>query len=104
MSTKVLWIEDNKATDGQMLRGPVENAMGLDLRIAVDVSSAIDMIHQEEFDVIIVDLRNMPGYKPEWLAIFYEQAHQERDPLLGLELMKSLLRSDSARVKLADVP
>lgn len=104
MKSRVLWIEDNALTDLHHMQAPIYADGQYDLIIAVDVSDGIRKMEQNEFDVVIVDIRLPPGNERRWKELYVKLGQNKRTAQLGLCLLYSLLSPDLAWVKVDPIP
>ena len=61
MKPRALWIEDSARLELANLCGPVFFRGTCQLNVAEDVTTAVDMLHANPYDVVIVDVRLPPG-------------------------------------------
>jgi CheY-like chemotaxis protein len=101
---KVLWIEDAARFDFPQMAAPLYMNGGYDLAVAEDVTSAVALVKQSEYDVVIVDIRLPPGDDSRWIALWKRAGSNRVAARLGLELLRSLLGSDGAKIFLRDRP
>lgn len=101
---KVLWIEDAARFDFPQMAAPLYMNGGYDLAVAEDVTSAIALIKQGEYDVVIVDIRLPPGDDPRWITLWKRAGSNRVAARLGLELLHSMLGSPEAKIQLQGRP
>lgn len=104
MGYKVLWIEDGAFVEIPHFAGPVVLSKKYTLRVAFNVSDAVKQIQSAEYDVVIVDIRILPGADPDWENLYKKSGYNKIDARLGIKLLFSLLKSDEAAVKLSNIP
>ena len=68
--TRVLWVEDGALFDLPQMAAPIYIDGRFDLAIAESVTNAITLIKQQQYHVVIVDLRLPPGNDSEWIELF----------------------------------
>lgn len=66
------------------------------------VSKALEKLEKNQYDVCIFDLKVLPGDAPEWLALDERKREEDPDiePLLGLELLRSIYNAKQEKSKL----
>jgi CheY-like chemotaxis protein len=101
---RVLWIEDGARFDFPQMAAPLYMNGGYDLAVAEDATSAVALVKQSEYDVVIVDIRLPPGDDSRWIELWKRAGSNRVAARLGLELLRSLLGSDDAKVPLRDRP
>ena len=101
---KVLWIEDGAYHNFQEYSAPIYMSGRYDLTIAVDTSSAIQLIQSREFDIIIVDIRLLPGENEEWIELYNRKGESKISARLGLWLLYGLLSHKDAPIKVQSIP
>ncbi|MCX6830306.1 MAG: hypothetical protein NT002_13660 [candidate division Zixibacteria bacterium] len=101
---RVLWIEDGATFEASAFPGPVFNSRRYDLVIALDISDAIRQLLQNEFDVVIVDIRMDPGDMNEWKDLYQKAPKDSKSARLGRSLLYSLFCPQEALIKLEKIP
>ena len=104
MRHKVLWIEDGAFVEVSSFAAPLFNRMIYDLAVALDVSAAVNKIIETQFDAVIVDIRIPPGIDPEWERLYSKSGYNKISARLGIQLLFSLLKPESAAIKLDNIP
>lgn len=94
MKPKVLWIEDSARLELASLCGPVFFKGACDLTLAEDVTSAVNLMLAERFDVLIVDVRLPPGSDAHWQRHYRRTGSDKMNAQLGLKLLYWLLGKD----------
>ena len=94
MKPKVLWVEDGARYELASLCGPVFYKGSCDLTLAEDVSTAVDHLHADVWDAVIVDIRLPPGPNPHWRRLYRDAGSDKVHAQLGLKLLRWLLRGD----------
>lgn len=101
---RVLWIEDGANAEMALAAGPVYSDGHYDLIIAPDVSEGIRYLQDNEFDAVVVDIRLVPGNRKNWIDLNKEFGSDKVQARLGIHLLYSFLRPETAKVKLKNVP
>ncbi len=96
---RVLWIEDGAITEVPYLAAPVITSGKYFLRIVNNVDDGLRQILKENYDVIIVDIRNLPGENKELQKIY----RANRTARLGLNLLYTILKPDH-EMALSSIP
>lgn len=104
MDIKVLWIEDDSRSSLSQLAGPVYVQGKCDLDIANDVATAISLITEKKYDVLIIDIRLPAGDDQDWQKCYLNGGGDKIRARLGLQLINSLLGRPDADVKIDDRP
>jgi hypothetical protein len=104
MKHKVLWIEDGAFVEVSSFAAPLFNQMIYDLVVAIDVSNAVKQIIDTQFDAVIVDIRIPPGIDQDWENLYSKSGYNKIGARLGIQLLFSLLKHESAAIKLDDIP
>ncbi|MDD3731182.1 MAG: hypothetical protein PHU88_02265 [candidate division Zixibacteria bacterium] len=104
MRKKVLWIEDGALFEAQHLTGPVFNSRKYDLDIALTISDAERELFNNEYDIIIVDIRMDPGDMPKWIKLYQNAGRDKLHARLGLMLLYALFKNDEENNILKVVP
>jgi hypothetical protein len=94
MKPKVLWIEDSARLELASLCGPVFFKGTCDLTLAEDVTTAVNLMLAESFDVLIVDVRLPPGSDGHWQRHYRRTGSDKMHAQLGLKLLYWLLGRD----------
>jgi len=94
MKPRVLWIEDSARLELTNLTGPIYFAGKYDFNMAEDVTTAVNLLLSEEFDVVIVDIRLPPGIDPQWSKLYRRMGADKIQAQLGLKLLYWLLSQD----------
>jgi len=94
MKPRVLWIEDSARLELTNLTGPIFFAGKYDFNMAEDVTTAVNLLLAEEFDVVIVDIRLPPGIDPHWSRLYRRMGADKIQAQLGLKLLYWLLCQD----------
>jgi hypothetical protein len=100
MKNKVLWIEDAAYSDLGELIGPVVLNGAYDLVIALDASEGAKRIMETQFAAIVVGIRLPPGDDKRWVDVYNSTDNVKDTRLLGLLLLRSLLKPEGSVVKL----
>ncbi|MGA9771611.1 MAG: hypothetical protein WBV94_21450 [Blastocatellia bacterium] len=103
MKIRALWIEDNALFDLQHVLGPIYMDGRYDLVIAENASDGIQLIMQQEFDAVIVDIRLPPGGNQDWVTL-YNDIQYWASARLGLIILYSLLKTDESKIKHSHIP
>lgn len=101
---KVLWIEDAATYHLQALAAPVYYDGRYDLDIVEDASAALRRLLGSEYQVVIVDIRLPPGDDPRWIEVYKQAGYDKVGSRLGLEIIKSVLGKEDAKVPLGTSP
>jgi len=94
MKPRVLWIEDSARLELTNLTGPIYFAGKYDFNMAEDVTTAVNLLLSEEFDVVIVDIRLPPGIDPQWSKLYRRMGADKIQAQLGMKLLYWLLSQD----------
>ena len=97
---RALWIEDGARSELSHLSGPVLYDGRIELVLAEDLTTAVDYVHEEEFDTLIVDVRLPPGDDPFWKQLHRRAGRDKVHAELGLQLLRWLLGA----VEFPDLP
>ncbi len=100
MKPRVLWIEDSARLELSNLVGPIYFSGKYDFALAEDVTTAVQFLQTEVFDVLIVDVRLPPGPDPVWRALYQRSGADKVNAQLGIKLLYWLLGLDRATIKL----
>lgn len=98
---KVLWIEDDAIGGGvSELTAPVYTSGEYELTIASDVTEGIKKILENTYDMVVVDMRLLPGADKTWIK--YHQIHQSKmnKSLLGLKLLHALFCHERSEIRI----
>ncbi len=81
---KILLVEDNDVN--QMVEKGMLNRLGFAAKIASDGCQAIDMLHQEHFDLVLMDCQmpNMDGYQATSRIRQQESIYAEHIPIIAM--------------------
>jgi hypothetical protein len=96
---RVLWIEDDAHFDLTSLTGPIYASMDYNLDVVIDVTSALELIQEEEYDAVIVDIRLVPGTDRRWIDLYNGNTADRQSRLskleqqLGIQILYSLFES-----------
>ena len=101
---KVLWVEDGATFEAQHLTGPVYNSRKYDLVIALTISDAEREILNDEFDVVIVDIRMDPGNMQKWIDLYQSFNRNKLHARLGLALLYALFKPEAVDNKIEKRP
>jgi len=96
MKPKVLWVEDSARLELANLCGPVFFKGACDLTLAEDVTTAVNLILAERFDVLILDIRLPPGSDVHWRHHYRRTGSNKVNAQLGIKLLYWLLGRDRA--------
>ena len=96
MKPKVLWIEDSARLELANLCGPVYFDGICQLTLAEDVTTGVDLLLTNTYDVLIVDVRLPPGSDPQWRQHYRTAGADKVNAQLGLKLLHWLLGGDTA--------
>ncbi len=100
MKPRVLWIEDSARLELSNLVGPIYFSGKYDFTLAEDVTTAVQFLQTEVFDVLIVDVRLPPGPDPVWRDLYQRSGADKVNAQLGIKLLYWLLGLDRATIKL----
>lgn len=101
---KVLWVEDGAMADLPELAVPVMMDGNYELIVAEDISDAIYKLGQNEYDVIIVDIRMDPGELHEWWQLYHDAGSNKTSARLGRQFLYTILGNAKAEVKIQGKP
>ena len=96
MRPKALWIEDSARLELASLTGPVFFNATCHLTLAEDVTSGVERMLAEPFDVVVVDIRLPPGRDEQWAAHYRETGSSKVSAQLGLKLLRWLLGAEAS--------
>ncbi len=96
MRPKALWIEDSARLELASLTGPVFFNATCHLTLAEDVTSGVERMLAEPFDVVVVDIRLPPGRDEQWAEHYRETGSSKVSAQLGLKLLRWILGADSS--------
>lgn len=100
-----MWIEDGALVEFAEHAVPVITSGEYDLQIAVSASDGLDLICDPAgYEVVIVDIRLPPGYKPEWVDLFRRGGQNKAQARLGLELLYTCLGKSEAKLPSQPAP
>ncbi len=88
---RALWIEDGARSELSHLSGPVLYDGRIELVLSEDLTTAVEYIREEEFDVVIVDVRLPPGDDPHWKGLHRRAGKDKVHAELGLQLLRWML-------------
>jgi hypothetical protein len=91
---KALWIEDSARLELASLTGPVFFNSTCRLTLAEDVTTAVDLLRADPFDVVVVDVRLPPGRDPRWSALYRKAGASKANAQLGIRLLQWMLLRD----------
>jgi hypothetical protein len=97
---RVLWVEDLARYDYARIMAPVYSSGRYGLTIAADPTEAVTRIAAAEYDVVVVDIRLLPGTDERWIKWYVSGGENKQIAKLGLHLVLSLLYPDHAKVPL----
>lgn len=100
MKKKVLWIEDAGDTDLSELGGYLSSIGKYDLTIAIDVADGLKCLKATTFDVVVVDIRVLPGDSKSWQDLYYDLGGVPSEAKLGRHLLYSICGHPEARIHL----
>jgi hypothetical protein len=101
MKTKVLWIEDGARNEVEHFLGPLYADGNFSLTLAEDATDGMLNIERNEYSVVIVDILLMPGDDERWWRLC-DDKKENKGRRIGLELLRTMLGSDKAIIKLAE--
>lgn len=91
---KILWIED-EANSGLVEIKVYLEMQGFDLYVAGNATEAAEKFTgQDAFDIIITDIRILPGLSKDWERLYYE--NNRVNERLGINIIKIFLQQHSA--------
>jgi len=93
---RTLWIEDGARSELSHLSGPVLYDGRIELVLAEDLTTAVEYILEDEFDVLIVDVRLPPGDDPHWKELHRRAGKDKVHAELGLQLLRWLLGTSTS--------
>ena len=96
MKPRALWIEDSARLELANLCGPVFFRGTCQLNVAEDVTTAVDMLNANPYDVVIVDVRLPPGTDKHWRTQYMQAGADKVHAQLGLRLLRWLLNEDQS--------
>jgi len=96
MKPKALWVEDSARLELANLCGPVFFKGTCDLTLAEDVTTAVNLVLAEQFDVLILDIRLPPGADLNWRRHYRRTGSNKVNAQLGLKLLYWLLGRDAS--------
>ena len=93
---RVLWIEDEATHNLKHLYSPLITSIKHDLTLSVTTSEAMHYLRNEEYDVVVFDLRIDPGKDQVWVNLYNRLIQPQtngfvRPVRLGLHLLFNLL-------------
>jgi CheY-like chemotaxis protein len=91
---QILWVEDSARFELRNLVGPLYFSGKFDFHLAEDVTSAVFVLREQQFDGVIVDIRLPPGIDPAWSALYHRSGLDKVQAQLGLKLLQWLLAKD----------
>lgn len=94
MRPKALWIEDSARLELASLTGPVFFNSTCQLTLAEDVTTAVELLRADPFDVVVVDVRLPPGRDPQWGALYRKAGASKVSAQLGIRLLQWMLLRD----------
>ena len=94
---KVLWIEDEADSILPHLIVHAELQCGHIVVNAPDATHAMSQLYDDEFDVVILDVRLPPGMDEKWIRRFQGAAGRTETPRLGIELIKEALADNDPK-------
>jgi hypothetical protein len=100
MKPRVLWIEDSARLELSNMVGPIYFSGKYDFTLAEDVTTAVQFLLTEAFDVLIVDVRLPPGPDPTWRDLYRRSGADKVSAQLGIKLLDWLLGLDHATIKI----
>ena len=98
---RILWLEDQaeglKAYRSTLFR------TGLLVDNVKSISETLEKLRENEYTAVIFDIKVLPGNNPEWIGLDEKKRadNPNFDPALGLELLYSLFKPHSAKIKLS---
>lgn len=105
MKTRILWIEDDALVDLRNLTGPIYISGKYDLVLAFDATEGMRYLMDEEFQVVIVDIRIPPGNNPQWIKIYNDFDKYKVKARLGIHLLQAILKFPNAKYKMeSEIP
>lgn len=104
MTKNVLWMEDNALIDLQEFTPAILLNNRYNLDFALDSSMAENMLKDKEYDVIIVDIRLMPGNGIKWNKLYNDKGGNHISARLGLWLMYGYLKPEESPIIIEDIP
>lgn len=100
MKTRILWIEDDALVDLRNLTGPIYISGKYDLVLAFDATEGMRYLMDEEFHVVIVDIRIPPGDDPQWIKIYNDYGKYKVKARLGIHLLQAVLKYPNAKYRM----
>lgn len=94
MKPRALWVEDSARLELANLCGPVFFQGTCDLTLAEDVTTAVNLLLTERFDVLIVDVRLPPGSDVVWRDHYRRTGSDKVNAQLGIKMLTWLLGRD----------
>ena len=94
MKPRALWVEDSARLELANLCGPVFFRGACDLTLAEDVTTAVNLLLSERFDVLIVDVRLPPGSDIVWRDHYRRTGSDKVNAQLGIKMLTWLLAGD----------
>jgi hypothetical protein len=94
MKPSVLWIEDSARLELRNLTGPIYYNGEYDFSQADDITSAVSFLRVKPFDVVIVDIRLLPGNDAGWSRLYAQAGQDKVQAQLGLKFLHWILGSE----------
>ncbi|MEW6240531.1 MAG: hypothetical protein AB1564_06945 [Chloroflexota bacterium] len=94
MKPKVLWIEDSARLELSNLTAPVYSSRKYDFDLAIDVTTAVNILRIKSFNAIVVDVRLPPGVNSHWRKHYKNAGSDKVSAQLGLKFLRWLLMRD----------
>jgi hypothetical protein len=91
MKPRVLWIEDSARLELRNYTGPIYFNGDYDFSQADDITSAVSFLRVRPYDVVIVDIRLLPGNDPVWTHLYHQAGQDKVQAQLGLKFLHWIL-------------
>lgn len=88
---RILWIEDNADIELPHLAIPVFMHHGYQLTISDNATNAVFQLENQNYDVVIFDIRLRPGNDEEFIERYKALIRNNQPPRLGLYILRKLL-------------
>ena len=104
MKKKILWIEDAANKGLSIFTSPVHRSIKYDLYSVLSISEAVEKINKIQFDVVIVDVRMLPGDDQKWINLYNKFSKNKQSAKLGLHFLYSLFKQSISIVQIDNIP
>jgi CheY-like chemotaxis protein len=90
----VLWIEDNSLTPFSEWTSPVIRSGLYSIKTVIDATSAINLLSEINYSIVIIDIRLPPGTNSELSRIYRNSNNDKAMAKLGLHIIEWIVSTN----------